>query len=101
MILQLYYHSIRVPDSPPPDMALLQYPPSSKASLERGDDGHARFHGCTTIRDFEILSKLGEGTFGYALLSALMVRRGLICGAGRSIKLRLRRTVQSLHSRRS
>jgi hypothetical protein len=27
------------------------------------------FHGCSRITDYEILGKLGEGTFGYSLLS--------------------------------
>ncbi|KAL2813333.1 kinase-like domain-containing protein [Aspergillus cavernicola] len=34
------------------------------ASLERDSNGRTRFTGCTTIRDFEFLGKLGEGTFG-------------------------------------
>ncbi|EAL92041.1 serine/threonine protein kinase, CMGC, CDC2/CDK sub [Aspergillus fumigatus] len=34
------------------------------ASLERDDHGNPRFRGCTSIRDFEFLGKLGEGTFG-------------------------------------
>ncbi|KAL4902465.1 Serine/threonine-protein kinase bur1 [Aspergillus multicolor] len=34
------------------------------ASLERDDKGGSRFSGCTSIRDFEFLGKLGEGTFG-------------------------------------
>ncbi|SPB48980.1 unnamed protein product [Aspergillus niger] len=33
-------------------------------SLERDSNGNNRFHGCTSIRDFEFLGKLGEGTFG-------------------------------------
>ena len=37
------------------------------ASLERDSGGGTRFTGCTGIRDFEFLGKLGEGTFGYAL----------------------------------
>ncbi|KAL5332367.1 kinase-like domain-containing protein [Aspergillus crustosus] len=32
--------------------------------LEQDTNGHARFTGCTSIRDFEFLGKLGEGTFG-------------------------------------
>ncbi|KAI5283393.1 serine/threonine protein kinase, CMGC, CDC2/CDK sub, partial [Ascosphaera acerosa] len=38
--------------------------PSSAMSLERRDDGRPRFEGCTSIRQFEMLGKLGEGTFG-------------------------------------
>ncbi|OJJ48763.1 hypothetical protein ASPZODRAFT_129064 [Penicilliopsis zonata CBS 506.65] len=33
-------------------------------SLERASNGHSRFHGCCSIREFEFLGKLGEGTFG-------------------------------------
>jgi serine/threonine-protein kinase BUR1 len=33
-------------------------------SLERLDDGRARFQGCSKIQDYEFISKLGEGTFG-------------------------------------
>ncbi|KAL3489466.1 kinase-like domain-containing protein [Aspergillus germanicus] len=33
-------------------------------SLERDSSGAARFTGCTSIREFEFLGKLGEGTFG-------------------------------------
>ncbi|KAL4917903.1 kinase-like domain-containing protein [Aspergillus aurantiobrunneus] len=34
------------------------------APLERDSNGGTRFTGCTSIRDFEFLGKLGEGTFG-------------------------------------
>ncbi|RJE26511.1 hypothetical protein PHISCL_01124 [Aspergillus sclerotialis] len=34
------------------------------SSLERDNHGNARFCGCSSIRDFEFLGKLGEGTFG-------------------------------------
>ncbi|KAJ5693337.1 Serine/threonine-protein kinase bur1 [Penicillium macrosclerotiorum] len=33
-------------------------------SLERDDNGQSRFPGCSNIRDFEFIGKLGEGTFG-------------------------------------
>ncbi|KAL4735510.1 Serine/threonine-protein kinase bur1 [Aspergillus similis] len=33
-------------------------------SLERDINGGTRFTGCTSIREFEFLGKLGEGTFG-------------------------------------
>lgn len=33
-------------------------------SLERDANGTPRFQGCTSIREFEFLGKLGEGTFG-------------------------------------
>lgn len=36
----------------------------TKVTLERTDDGGPRFHGCSSIREYEILGKLGEGTFG-------------------------------------
>ncbi|ODM23582.1 Serine kinase bur1 [Aspergillus cristatus] len=34
------------------------------SSLERNQNGSVRFNGCSSIRDFELLGKLGEGTFG-------------------------------------
>ncbi|BAE55122.1 unnamed protein product [Aspergillus oryzae RIB40] len=34
------------------------------ASLERDNNGSSRFRGCTGIREYEFLGKLGEGTFG-------------------------------------
>lgn len=39
-------------------------PPSSRVPLERDDHGRPRFRGCSNIRDYEFLGKLGEGTFG-------------------------------------
>lgn len=36
----------------------------TKVPLERTDDGGTRFRGCSNIREYEILGKLGEGTFG-------------------------------------
>ncbi|KAJ5830262.1 uncharacterized protein N7525_008515 [Penicillium rubens] len=33
-------------------------------SLEKDENGQARFFGCSNIRDYEFLDKLGEGTFG-------------------------------------
>ena len=39
----------------------------TKVPLERTDDGGQRFHGCSSIREYEILGKLGEGTFGSEL----------------------------------
>lgn len=35
------------------------------ASLEKNNEGGPRFPGCSNIRDFEFIGKLGEGTFGY------------------------------------
>ncbi|KAI9837579.1 MAG: hypothetical protein M1819_007230 [Sarea resinae] len=35
-----------------------------RPSLELDSRGHARFSGCSNIRDYEVLGKLGEGTFG-------------------------------------
>ncbi|KAI9721462.1 MAG: hypothetical protein M1812_002224 [Candelaria pacifica] len=32
--------------------------------LELADRGRSRFRGCSNIRDYEVLGKLGEGTFG-------------------------------------
>jgi serine/threonine-protein kinase BUR1 len=43
------------------------------ASLERDYQGNARFCGCSNIREFEFLGKLGEGTFGYV---AMLLRQG-------------------------
>ncbi|KAK2749171.1 serine/threonine protein kinase, CMGC, CDC2/CDK sub [Myotisia sp. PD_48] len=37
---------------------------SKKLPLERDAQGHPRFHGCSSIREYEFLGKLGEGTFG-------------------------------------
>jgi serine/threonine-protein kinase BUR1 len=34
-------------------------------SLEKDSNGQSRFPGCSNIRDFEFIGKLGEGTFGY------------------------------------
>lgn len=35
-----------------------------KVSLEKTADGRPRFHGCSGIKNYEVLGKLGEGTFG-------------------------------------
>lgn len=35
-----------------------------KISLERTSEGHSRFHGCSGIKNYDVLGKLGEGTFG-------------------------------------
>ncbi|KAL9011026.1 MAG: hypothetical protein Q9173_004096 [Seirophora scorigena] len=35
-----------------------------KVPLERLGDGKSRFRGCSSIKSYEILEKLGEGTFG-------------------------------------
>ena len=37
---------------------------ANQASLENGRDGKKRFHGCSKISSYTIMSKLGEGTFG-------------------------------------
>lgn len=34
-------------------------------SLEQDSNGQHRFPGCSNIRNFEFIGKLGEGTFGY------------------------------------
>lgn len=36
----------------------------TKVPLEQTDDDGTRFRGCSNIREYEILGKLGEGTFG-------------------------------------
>ncbi|KAK2871564.1 hypothetical protein FQN49_003055 [Arthroderma sp. PD_2] len=46
--------------------------PRPKRSLERDEDGRLRFQGCSSIREFEFLGKLGEGTFGYCLQPFLL-----------------------------
>ena len=37
---------------------------STKVTLERKSDGKPRFRGCSNIKTYETLEKLGEGTFG-------------------------------------
>lgn len=38
---------------------------AAKTSLEKTSDGHSRFHGCSAlVKNYEVLGKLGEGTFG-------------------------------------
>ena len=37
---------------------------NAKQSLERDNEGRPRFRGCSSIKAYEILAKLGEGTFG-------------------------------------
>ncbi|EER27529.1 pitalre-like kinase, putative [Coccidioides posadasii C735 delta SOWgp] len=38
--------------------------PNLKVPLERDEEGRPRFKGCSSIREYEFLGKLGEGTFG-------------------------------------
>ncbi|KAL1999661.1 hypothetical protein VTN02DRAFT_4203 [Thermoascus thermophilus] len=45
-------------------MSLSAVPSSSRVPLERDNHGRPRFRGCSHIREFEFLGKLGEGTFG-------------------------------------
>ena len=44
--------------------APVQKPQLSKRSIELLPDGQPRFHGCSSIKRYNIVSKLGEGTFG-------------------------------------
>lgn len=37
---------------------------SVRVPLEYNDHGRSRFQGCISIREFEFMGKLGEGTFG-------------------------------------
>ena len=36
-----------------------------KRPLEYDNEGRPRFHGCSKHSEYEVVSKLGEGTFGY------------------------------------
>ncbi|MCJ1310189.1 serine/threonine protein kinase, CMGC, CDC2/CDK sub [Agyrium rufum] len=47
-----------------PDARTPNGAPQNKTSLEKTADGHPRFYGCSNIKAYDILSKLGEGTFG-------------------------------------
>ena len=67
-------------------MAGSESPQKSKVPLERDDQGRPRFHGCSSIREYDFLGKLGEGTFGYApwsgastesVLTLITLQRGL------------------------
>lgn len=49
--------------------------------LDHKSDGHSRFHGCTGIGSYKILSKLGEGTFGE-------VHKARSCVNGRIVALK-------------
>ncbi len=51
-------------DPSPNDSALNKKTAVAKVSLERTSEGRARFHGCSSIKTYEVLGKLGEGTFG-------------------------------------
>ncbi|KAI9797527.1 MAG: serine/threonine protein kinase, CMGC, CDC2/CDK sub [Piccolia ochrophora] len=46
--------------------------PDHNRSLEWDDVGQPRFRGCSSIKDFEVLDKLGEGTFGCAAPSVVV-----------------------------
>lgn len=37
---------------------------TTRTTLEKTSDGRPRFHGCSGIRNYVFMSKLGEGTFG-------------------------------------
>ena len=38
------------------------------------------YRGCSTIGDYDLLRKLGEGTFGYAVRYEIVIIFGLSCG---------------------
>ncbi|MCJ1337449.1 serine/threonine protein kinase, CMGC, CDC2/CDK sub [Bachmanniomyces sp. S44760] len=40
------------------------YNKTNKVSLEQNAEGRPRFRGCSSIKKYEVLGKLGEGTFG-------------------------------------
>lgn len=48
-----------------------------KVSLERDDEGRPRFRGCSSIKAYEFLGKLGEGTFG-EVHKARSIRNGSV-----------------------
>lgn len=77
-----------------PDMAQ----PSSAAPAP--GLAHRKFHGCSSIREYEVMSKLGEGTFGYG---TPQVRPTATCAddpIARSIRRVLAALVLSSRSRR-
>ncbi|KAL8928008.1 MAG: hypothetical protein Q9208_002083 [Pyrenodesmia sp. 3 TL-2023] len=51
-------------EKPEPSARSGQRVAPAKGSLEREDDGKARFRGCSSIKCYETSEKLGEGTFG-------------------------------------
>lgn len=51
-------------DDQPASHSLNNRQPVTKISLEKTADGNPRFNGCSGIKNYEILDKLGEGTFG-------------------------------------
>lgn len=51
-------------DLSPSDNAQNKKAAVAKIPLERTSEGRARFHGCSSIKTYEVLGKLGEGTFG-------------------------------------
>lgn len=49
--------------------------PRQNGGSENGGSGHDQsmvFRGCSSIRDYEIMGKLGEGTFGFVYPLVLM-----------------------------
>ena len=54
--------------------------PVRKKTLAKDPWGRPRFQGCETIKAYEMLGKLGEGTFGFVAVSErLAVRILMLC----------------------
>ena len=51
-------------NEPSPAAGLTHHTAPPKVSLERTAEGRARFHGCSSIKNYDTSVKLGEGTFG-------------------------------------
>jgi len=66
-------------------------------SLEKDGDGQPRFPGCSNIRDYEFVGKLGEGTFGSVIRATLEVKRLTDWRIVRSTKQGPRKTPQLWH----
>lgn len=56
----------------------------AKNLLERTTDSRQRFRGCSSLRDYEVMGKLGEGTFG-EVHKARSIRHGHLVALKKSI----------------